>query len=349
MRTSDTIAALLLAVTFHGAGQAAVMSFQEGTSGYAGTQDTELQEDNPAAAFGGATTISLDTNSPLESQGLIRFDGIIGAGAGQIPPGSTINSASLTVNVTNASNAVAQLTIHRMLASWSESSTWNSLTNGIQLDDVEARSTADAAIPSPNTSGNRTWSGAGVTATLQAWSDGTTNLGWAIKTTSSNNWIFRSSEHGNTSTRPILTVDYTPPTLSITKRAFRADGTPIPTGTILPRGTPVKFLLYVNNPGAMATDVSLRDVLDPTFAYVGGSLRSDGATPACAQIACSAAEESAIFAAADAGTAGSDAVDGDVVSFAGQTVDAGNQNVAQGRLDVPAARVWALIFTVHMQ
>ena len=38
-------------------------------------------------------------------------------------------------------------------------------------------------------------------------------------------------------------------------------------------------------------------------------------------------EEAAIFAAADSGTVGTDAVDGDVVSFAGATVDIGGNGV----------------------
>ena len=51
------------------------------------------------------------------------------------------------------------------------------------------------------------------------------------------------------------------------------NGTPIPTGSTLPAGMQVEFLLYVSNPGGPVADVSLRDVLDPLFLYVGGSTR----------------------------------------------------------------------------
>ena len=137
--------------------------------------------------------------------------------------------------------------------------------------------------------------------------------------------------------------------LSIVKRAFRTDGTPLPSGTVTPKGALVKFLLYVNNPGAALSDASLEDALDPSLAYVAGSLRYSGATAACAALSCTGGEEDAIFAAADGGTAGSDALDGDVVGFSGTKVYAGDQNAANARLDIAAGKVWALVFTVRIR
>jgi CSLREA domain-containing protein/uncharacterized repeat protein (TIGR01451 family) len=136
--------------------------------------------------------------------------------------------------------------------------------------------------------------------------------------------------------------------LQIVKRAFQLDGTAIPNGIDMPNGVPFRFLLYINNDGPAVTDASLQDMLDPGFAYVPGSL-SFGTVAACAAPACTAAEEDAIFAAADTGTVGSDAVDPDVVSFAGATIDAGDQNVGNAQLDVPADTVWALVFTARLQ
>ena len=34
-----------------------------------------------------------------------------------------------------------------------------------------------------------------------------------------------------------------------------------------------KFLVYVDDPGGALTDVSLSDLLDPAFAYLGGSIK----------------------------------------------------------------------------
>jgi hypothetical protein len=42
-------------------------------------------------------------------------------------------------------------------------------------------------------------------------------------------------------------------------------------------------------------------------------------------------------------------VDGDVASSVGGTVRIGNQVVANAPLDLPAGKVWALVFTIRMQ
>jgi hypothetical protein len=112
---------------------------------------------------------------------------------------------------------------------------------------------------------------------------------------------------------------------------------------------PVKFLLYINNSGGLVADVSLQDVLDPVFAYVPGTIEYDNSVANCAAATCTMAEEAAIFAAADSGTVGTDAVDGDVVSFTGVTVDIGNSSVANTQLDIAAGKVWAVLFTMRMQ
>lgn len=138
-------------------------------------------------------------------------------------------------------------------------------------------------------------------------------------------------------------------TLSIVKRAFLLDGTPVSSGASLPQGTLVRFLLYVSNPGPVASDLSLRDVLDPTFVFQPGTLLYDVSSPACALGSCNAAEETAILAAVTTGTTGTDPPDADPVSFAAGTVEAGDQNVANGTLDVPAGSTFALAFTVRMQ
>ncbi len=139
------------------------------------------------------------------------------------------------------------------------------------------------------------------------------------------------------------------PELSIVKRAFQVDGTPIPSGVTLPSGMPVKFLVYVDNPGGLVEDVSLRDVLDPLFAHVGGTIRYDNSVASCAIDPCTPAEEAAIFAATDTGSTGTPAVDGDVVSFAGTTLDIGNGSAANARLDLAGGKVWAVTFEARIQ
>ncbi len=148
-----------------------------------------------------------------------------------------------------------------------------------------------------------------------------------------------------------FSVGATPQVLSIVKRAFQSDGTPVPSGSTLPQGTPVKFLIYVNNPGGLVADVSLQDILDSTFGWESGSLKFDSSLSSCAALSCTPAEEDSIFAAVDAGTGGTETVDGDVVSYTvgSTTIDAGDRVQTNAQLDIPGNRVWAVLFTVRLQ
>ncbi len=124
-------------------------------------------------------------------------------------------------------------------------------------------------------------------------------------------------------------ANVTPQPLSIVKRAFTLDGTAVPSGAILPKGAVFKFLLYINNPGGAVSDVSLSDALEAAFEYQGGSIRYDDSQPACSSGTCTPAEEAAIFAATGAGTAGTDAEDGDPVSRAATTIHVGDAERGQ--------------------
>ena len=139
--------------------------------------------------------------------------------------------------------------------------------------------------------------------------------------------------------------------LSVEKRAFLTDGTPVAHGTVLPRGTPVHYLLYINNTGPARSDVSLQDVLDTAFAYQGGTIKEDASVPACITGTCSTSEESTIFAAVAAQSVGTDAVDGDAVSYTAgsRTIDAGDANQSNAQLDIPANAVYGLLFEVRVQ
>jgi uncharacterized repeat protein (TIGR01451 family) len=141
--------------------------------------------------------------------------------------------------------------------------------------------------------------------------------------------------------------------LTLVKRAFLGDGsnTPIASGTTLAKGTVVKFMIYMNNPsGVTVSDVSMRDVLDPLFAYQANSIKVNNAG-ACAAAACTAAEEATIFGLVQASAALTDAVDADTVTYTAgtRTVDAGNQNAANAQLNAAANKVLAVSFTVTMQ
>jgi uncharacterized repeat protein (TIGR01451 family) len=140
-------------------------------------------------------------------------------------------------------------------------------------------------------------------------------------------------------------------TLAITKRAFLADGTALTSGATLPRGTVVKFMLYVNNNTAVAVnDISMQDVLDATFSYQAGTIKVDNSVANCAAATCTGPEEAAIYTAVDAASALTDAAGDDVASHAAGTINLGNSVVGtNAQLNAAANTVYAVLFTVTMQ
>lgn len=199
----ETSVAISAAAQQHWVGALQVETFQEGVNGYTSTVDTYINEGSPAAGHGNSPSMILD-NNPYH-QVLIRFDDIFGSGPNQIPPGSTINSASLDVYVTSGVNA-GTVSLHSMLIDWGTGPSWNSIGSGVQVDGSEANATADSSISSKNT----VWQTfTGLASTLQAWSDGTANYGWVMEIDKNGTWAASSSE--NALNQPRLTVDFTPP------------------------------------------------------------------------------------------------------------------------------------------
>jgi uncharacterized repeat protein (TIGR01451 family) len=138
--------------------------------------------------------------------------------------------------------------------------------------------------------------------------------------------------------------------LALVKTAWMtSDGSPITSGSTVPQGTNVDFMIYVNNQSSVAiNDVSIQDVLDLLFVYQAESIRVDNSVDDCGAT-CDAAEEAAIYAAASAVGNNLDVVDGDTSSFAGVTVDVGNEAVGNAQLNAAANKVLAVVFTVQVQ
>ncbi len=194
---------------------------QNDVNGYSGTSDTFLWEADPNTARGAETYVAVDARgddpTAKRSDGLIRFDDIFGSGPNQIPLGSSIISATLTLNVAGGTSADSA-SVHRMLVSWLETDTWNSWDggDGVDTDNVEALVAHDDEIGPPIGLGIHT---VDVKTTVQAWSDGTaTNFGWAIlhDPASHDGWRFDSSEVGLSGMPPILSITIPEPaTLSL--------------------------------------------------------------------------------------------------------------------------------------
>jgi hypothetical protein len=185
------------------------VAIQEGVDGYTGTQDTYVRN-GTGTSQGNNTTISFDGSGSSTEQGLIRFDSIFGNGPGQIPYGSTINSASLTIYAIE--DGTTNPTLHRILGlNWDESSIWSGLGSGVQFNDVEASSSADSSVDA-SSPGYRTFTG--LASTVQAWANGADNLGWVIKF-DGNEWIIATSENSTVAWRPQLNITYTAPATTV--------------------------------------------------------------------------------------------------------------------------------------
>ena len=187
-----------------------VSTFQQGVGGYTSTQDVDLFSITPTVNLGTDTVISVDQQDINgERQGLLKFDNIFGSGPGQIPLGSTINSATLTLSVFNESNSSALISLYRMKTNWDQNvATWNSFgaIGGVQASEGEAEALPDFTLTDPNV-GTKNFD---VTTSLKHWASGEGNYGWLFDTVATNGWDFNTSEAA-VSERPLLTVDYTPP------------------------------------------------------------------------------------------------------------------------------------------
>ncbi len=180
--------------------------FQQGLNGYAGTADTMVCAGAADTSYGGTSSLNVDNYdvSGGVSQVLLRFDSLVGEAADQIPPGASVSSAILRLNSLDTGNGGH---LHAMLRSWSDTDTWNSLTNGVAPDDVEAMSIADGSIGA-NSVGDVDLN---VTGTVQSWVNGAiTNNGWVVLPNGTDGWHIASAEYGTAGYRPELIVTFVP-------------------------------------------------------------------------------------------------------------------------------------------
>ena len=188
--------------------EATIASFQQGVSGYAGTQDTTIRNFNPDLNLGSSSIIEMNGPTTFIRRALVRFDNIIGTGPGQIPPLSRILSATLTMNVQFA-QSTAGATMHRVLTDWNEGTlTWNNFGSGPGgQPDIDYASEV-LAIVSLTTLGTRSFN---VTGKIQDYVDGHPTFGWMFSGTSNLVGGFDSSESVEGDERPLLVVGYLPP------------------------------------------------------------------------------------------------------------------------------------------
>jgi len=160
---------------------------------------------------------------------LIQFD------PGSIPGGSTITSATLTLELSRTRDAVARaLSLYRLTADWGEGAsdafgnegsgtnatigdaTWSDRAYNTQFwasagGDFVGGASATTSVG--NTLGAHAWSSAGMIADVQQWLDSPgTNFGWILigdEGTNTTAKRFNSLQNANEAQRPVLTVEWT--------------------------------------------------------------------------------------------------------------------------------------------
>lgn len=184
------------------------VTFQDGVNGYAGTVDLEIWAVSPNTCLNGNINASSDAdNDGGESQVLVRFDDIVSAKAGLIPPKSAIHSATLVVSAFDEGTTVH---LHRMLVPWKATATWTSLVAGVTADGLEASKQKDG-FTFGKISASTSAISFDVTDTVQAWANGKPNYGWVFINTGGNGWDFYTAEFDDVKQRPKLVVEFTPP------------------------------------------------------------------------------------------------------------------------------------------
>ena len=180
-----------------------MLTFQQDVDGYAGTSDKEIRSDNNDAANGDASEISVDgDDGGGPTHGLIRFANVFGPADGQVPVGTDIASATLTLNITSVGSP---LQFHRMLVDWNEADTWATFGGDGITPGIDAA--AEPAFTTPFISPTGAYD-FDVTAIYRDFADGLDDYGIGLIPTGTNGVDFTSSEPFflDADLAPILTI-----------------------------------------------------------------------------------------------------------------------------------------------
>ena len=192
------------------------MTFQNGANGYTGTSDTRISQNAATTSYGSVTPLGVDGDDPSgtgrDVSALLRWD------ISSIPSGSTIQSATITLRVTDAStNSYPFFALAR---AWSESTaTWQRASTGASWQTAGAMGATDREATSL---ASITASAAGsVTVTLNAaglakvqqWVDNPSqNFGVVLASSSNSNGLdFASREAATVADRPRLAITFVAP------------------------------------------------------------------------------------------------------------------------------------------
>jgi hypothetical protein len=190
------------------------VSFQNGsspTAAYAGGDDASIKQANSTTNFGSATTCEADGDdgSGVDKSCLVRWT------LSGIPAGSTVQSASITLQIVNSTGNTYNL--YALSRAWAESqTTWVNAQSSSPWAAAGALGASDRGAVVGTVTGSTgsrtvTLNAAGIAA-VQGWVNGGTNAGIIVASTSNTDGIdVASNEVSAVAQRPKLTITYLPP------------------------------------------------------------------------------------------------------------------------------------------
>jgi hypothetical protein len=193
--------------------QPTIGMFQEGLSGYAGTQDTFLREEGPGEVHGNDAEFEWDDDDTNGTNNrnlaLIHFDNIFGNGPGQIPAGSQIVSATLSYTLFDQG---VDADLREMLVDWDEADSLTSVCGASCDEGVEYGATTIGTASGALPLGTKV---VDVTSSIQSWVNNPgANHGWVgvppAPGPAGGGAQLRSSEYGVAAQRPMLAFLYLP-------------------------------------------------------------------------------------------------------------------------------------------
>ena len=221
MRGAPALSCALLVSWLASAAQAEVTTIPA-------ARDATLFEDPSGSLANGAGPVLFAGNNgqDLARRALLRFDV-----AAKVPAGARIEAVELTMNVSNAPNAILRtFTLHRLLEDWGEGTSSTTSGSGAPATANDATwlhtfwpdrpwaSTGGRFEPVASGSqsvgdvGPCAWTDPGMTADVQAWLDEPAgNFGWLVmsdEVTLNTARRFDSREHALAANRPALRVTY---------------------------------------------------------------------------------------------------------------------------------------------
>jgi hypothetical protein len=214
------------------------VSFQNGVGGYTGTFTKHIGKNAVPDANGnpvysnilGSTVGAFYVDGfpghvdSADQNALVRFDGIFGTGAGQIPPGAKIAKAELVITTQTGGNSPSPgpFVVDRLVVPVDANTTYADLDMGIA--GLEGARGASSGLPVAGfgSMGDGQVSTSDVTALVRYWADelaadpgSNPNMGFSIFTGgTADGWQFCTEGNTDANVRPKLVVSYVTSTIS---------------------------------------------------------------------------------------------------------------------------------------